>query len=386
MSKKKLLTAVCLAASLACATVAFAQSDSRARQEAERGAARALVLDGGGNFLGVYTESVTRETLGRYNLSGEPRGVGVTQIAEGSPAAKSGLQKGDVILRYDGEPVASPRKLQRLIAESAPGHAARLTISRGGSERELTAALGKREGARGFDLFGGTEGQLFRRDGNDGEGEKRAEEWRRYGDEWKKNGEQWKRQSEELRKGLELMPPGNFAFALNAGRRIGVTTTPLTAQLGDYFGVADRRGLLVTSVAENSPAAKAGVKAGDVITEADGEKVAAAGELSRVVNRKQEGEVTLTVVRDKSRRTLRVTPEKSSEAPTGFVLPEGFFAAPSVGELADPGTLSGVLAGPTNVLGALPALRLMRLPTVPRLNTLPRVVVPPSPTRGSAIL
>ena len=55
---------------------------------------------------------------------------------------------------------------------------------------------------------------------------------------------------------------------------------------------------------------KAGVKAGDVITAIDGEAVDSPGEISRVINRKKEGEVTLTIIRNKSQQTIRVTPKE----------------------------------------------------------------------------
>ncbi|HLL76007.1 MAG TPA: PDZ domain-containing protein [Pyrinomonadaceae bacterium] len=373
MSRKQLLISAGLALSLACGATAFAQSDAE-RREAET-AARALSVVAGGNFLGVRTESVTRETLGRYNLSGEPRGVGVVSVVADSPAAKAGLQQGDVILRFDGEPVSSPQKLQRLISEAAPGHAARLTVSRAGSEREFTATLVKREGASALGLLRTPDGQEFR--WNDEEWKKRAEELQRYNREWQQNGEEWRKRSEELRRQFENMPRGNFTF-FNAGRRIGVSTTALTEQLADYFGVSERRGLLVNSVSENSPAAKAGIKAGDVIVEAEGEKVSSAGELSRAINRKETGEVAITIVRDRNRRTIRVTPEKS-ESPRTFVVPEGLFA-PSVGGL----NLTDTLTGPGRVI-QLPEMRRLTPMRAPRLDTLPRVIVPQR-SRESVIL
>jgi serine protease Do len=373
MSKKHLLTLACALASLTFGATAFAQSDSE-RRGAETAAARALTLVAGGNFLGVRTESVTRETMGRYNLSGEPRGVAVASVVPDSPAANAGLQQGDVILRFDGEPVSSPQKLQRLIAESAPHHAARLTILRGGSEREFTATLARREGGRAFGgVFATPGGREFRWDSEDWK--KRAEEWQRYGREWEQNGEEWRKRSEELRRQLELMPRGNFSFAFSANRRIGVSTSALTEQLADYFGVPDRRGVLVTSVSKNGPAAKAGVKAGDVIIEVDGEKVSAAGELSRAISRKDAGEVTLTIVRDKNRRSVRVTPEKS-EAPTNIVVPQGLMGASSAGALK----LLDTYVGPARVI-RLPELRRLTPMRAPRLN-LPRVVVPSRLSEG----
>jgi membrane-associated protease RseP (regulator of RpoE activity) len=258
----------------------------------------AFSLLGGGNFLGVHAEEVTRENMKEYGLSGEPRGVGVRSVVKGSPAERAGLRERDVILRFDGEAVTSVRKLTRLIDESAPEHAARLTILRGGSQQEIAATLGRQEG-----FMPQLEGaRLFSPD---------PEETRRWTEQWQKHGEEWQRRGEEMRRHLEEMQrenPGGFALVAGAGRRIGVATSPLGKQLADYFGVS--HGVLVNSVVAGSPADKAGLKAGDVLTEADGERVEDGGDLMRLLNRREEGEVTLTFVRDKQRRTVRLTPER----------------------------------------------------------------------------
>ena len=90
----------------------------------------------------------------------------------------------------------------------------------------------------------------------------------------------------------------------------------LTKQLADYFGIADGKGALVTAVTEDGPAAKAGVKAGDVITAVDGEAVDSPGDISRVINRKKEGDVTLTIIRNKSQQTIHVTPREGVRSGT----------------------------------------------------------------------
>ena len=259
----------------------------------------------GDSFLGVSVEDVTRENMGRYNLSGEPRGVGVRSVVKGSPAEKAGLRETDVILRFDGEAVTTVRKLNRLLGESAPEHTARLTIRRGGSEQEISVTLGRREW--GGEFGGVIDGDLLRRQA----------------EEMTKNSEQWKRQGEEARRKMEEWqrknPGGVFTF-FGGGRRVGISTNALGKQLADYFGV--EHGALVTSVEPDSPAARAGVKAGDIVTEVDGERCEDAGDLSRAINRKEEGEVALTVVRERNRRTVRVTPEKM-KSPGGELFPGG---------------------------------------------------------------
>jgi membrane-associated protease RseP (regulator of RpoE activity) len=386
MSKKWLLTLSCaLAAAVGLASVAFAQSATtfvRSAGQDEPARALSMIFGGGDNYLGVYTEPVTRENMSRYNLSGEPRGVAVARVAENSPAAKAGLQKDDVILRFDGEQVSSTQKLSRLINESAPEHAARLTVSRGGSERELTVTLGRRElssvGAGGGMLF--KDGELFRLEGDEWkkqteeEARRQREEWQKRSGEFQKRSGEWQKQTEELRRQLEKMPRAeSFGFVVGGGRRIGVTTTPLTDQLADYFGVSRDGGVLVTSVTENSPAARAGLKAGDVITEVDGEKVENAAGLSRSLSRKQEGEVTLGVTRERNRRTVKVTPEKS-QTPTTWGVPEGLFPAPAITTLPRTTISAPVRISPQVLRPALPVM-----PTTPALPSLaPPVRVRPA--------
>lgn len=234
-----------------------------------------LLVDGSG-FLGVHAEDITKENMGRYGLN-QVRGVGVTQVVKDSPAEKAGIRKDDVILRLDGERITSVRKLNRLVSEIAPEQSVRVAISRGGAEQELTATIGKRQNTFAGDLFrNNVEPKVWRWDG-----------------------------------GALKDQAGDLVFALGNRRRIGVTTTELTKQLADYFGIGDGSGVLVTSVTDGGPAAAAGLKAGDVITAIDGEKVDSTGDISRIVNRKKEGDVTLTVVRNKSQQTIRVTPKES---------------------------------------------------------------------------
>jgi predicted metalloprotease with PDZ domain len=244
----------------------------------------------GGSFLGVYAENVSRENMGRYHMN-QVRGVGVTQVVKDSPAEKAGLRKDDVILSIDGENVSSVRKLNRLVSELAPDQSIKVSFSRGGAEQEVTATVTKR-------LNQSFAGDVLR--GN-------PKMWKFEGPEMKS----FKWEGAPFGRGDLFDNDGNFSFALGNTRRIGVSTMELTKQLADYFGIASGKGVLVTSVTDDGPAAKAGVRAGDVITAIEGEEVDSPGDLSRVINRKKDGDVSLTIIRNKSQQTIRVTPSEA---------------------------------------------------------------------------
>lgn len=282
-------------------------------------------LIGDGAFLGVGTEDITKENMGRYGLR-EVRGAGVTQVMKDSPAEKAGLKKDDVILRFDGESVTSARKLSRLVGESSADQTVRITISRAGVEQEVSATLSKHNMSN---LLGaGIRDEVLR---------------------------DLQKEMPQMKDFPSTNSDGNLVFSFGGNRRIGVSTETLSKQLADYFGAKDG-GVLITSVTENSPAAKAGLKAGDVITAVDGEKVDSSGDVSRLINKKQDGDVSLTILRDRNTRTVTLTPEKR-EQPT----------------ILRPGTIgSRRIVIPSIQVPAIPAMNIqippIAIPVIPQID------------------
>lgn len=260
---------------------AFAQQP----EKAEKDAARTFELYfGGGSYLGVQTTNVSKENMAQFGLS-KVQGVAIEKVMDNSPASQAGLMNGDVIISFNGEDVTSVQKLTRLIREVAPDHAVKIVVLRNGDKRSFDVIIGKREmpkfseGNFTFEKIPPIAGMP------------------------------------DLPEMPEMkFPPGKIAgpnvFFLGSGKQIGVSVTPLTKQLGEYFGVSDGEGLLIKNVREDSPAAKAGLRAGDVITEVDSKKVNGSFDLSRAINEKKEGDVNLTIVRDRNRQTISVKPEK----------------------------------------------------------------------------
>jgi membrane-associated protease RseP (regulator of RpoE activity) len=327
----------------------------------------------GGSFLGVYAEDLSKENISRYGMR-EARGVGITQVVKDSPAEKAGLKKDDVILRFEGDSVTSVRKLNRLVSEVAPDQSIKLGISRGGSEQEVSVTIGKRnQSLNAFNRLEGLEG-LQKLEGLKGLGNLK--------DFKIPEGNVWK---------WEGQGPGNdnFVYAFGNNRRLGVTTVQLTKQLADYFGIADGKGVLVSSVSDNSAAAKAGIKAGDIITTVDGDMIEGPGDLSRAINKNKEGDVTVVVIRDKKQRSIKVTPEKNQTQ----VIRTGRIAnsrtiRDQIRTAVRQGAVNGQVVIPNIVIPTIPAVNIttprIQMPVIPEIRivipTMPKVRVIRTPT------
>ncbi|HEY0429442.1 MAG TPA: PDZ domain-containing protein [Pyrinomonadaceae bacterium] len=298
--------------------LAFAQqSENRAEQKF------AFVFGDEGGYLGVETQEVTKENFSKFGLS-KVQGVVIEKVLENSPATQAGLQAGDVILKFNGEEATSIKKLTRLIGEVAPDHQATLTVLRGGSEREIVVTLGKRPPMGLFETGRFNMPIPF------------------------PNGQfPQLPPMTDVPQMRQIPVPGDqpnvFVFR-NGGRQIGVAAQSLTKQLAEYFGVDEGKGLLISSVRENSPAARAGLKAGDVIVEAEGREIKSDIDLIRLINEKKEGDISLTIIRDKNRQTVSVMPEASKDEMKPF---ENFIK---------PGDLPQMNFQPMPKMEAMPAL------------------------------
>lgn len=247
---------------------------------------------GQGSYLGVYIADVTGEDVDRLGLR-EEHGVLITSVADEGPARDAGLQEDDVILSWNGDRVESEVQLRRILGETPAGRTATVGLFRGGSERSLTVVLGETSGmARSFKLRSGWN-------------EERALELR---GQLEMNREHLQDLNVRLREMPHVM-----SFMSIRGGRLGVGIQNLEPQLAEYFGLGDRTGVLITTVKEDSPAAVAGLRAGDVIIAVDGEAVDGPGDLSRMVWEVETGPVAIQILRDRSEKTITVDlPEAES--------------------------------------------------------------------------
>jgi serine protease Do len=273
------------------AELAWAQSDD----DGDEPQVFSMYIHGGGGFLGITTEEVTTEVVQRLNLK-EERGALITSVVSDSAAAKAGLQKDDVIVRWNGTPVESASQLRRHISETPGGRTVRLDVARNGRDMDIRVTLGKR-----------SDRQITRefRDKIDKETRERVRE-----------------SMDKAREALKNQDWGAHVWSFSSRGRMGVTLQDLTPQLAEYFGLKDRTGVLISSVRDDSPASRAGLKAGDIMVALDGEKIEDSGDAIRIVSKKDEGPVDVRIVRDRREMNLTVTLDKKEKEKSYLPAPE----------------------------------------------------------------
>ena len=239
--------------------------------------AMTLVMDDeGSSWLGVELHEVTGERAKELKLSAE-RGVVVGRIVPDSPAAKAGLKEKDVVTELNGQRVEGAAQFRRMIHEIPAGRSVQLTIWRDGRTQNLSVTLGKsEEGRHGFKMVAPEQGNFMFRMPE-----------------------------------IPAIPPmeWNGEMLFGGQPRLGIDAEDLNGQLGTFFGAPDGEGILVREVNSGSPAEKAGVKAGDVITSFNGERIRTLGDLREKLSAKREDKdktVKLGVLRNKSEVSLTV--------------------------------------------------------------------------------
>jgi serine protease Do len=248
--------------------------DTRIRAARVPQAAQVVQLLGRGTQIGVTIDEVTAD-----DASKETVGVRVEDVAKASPAEKAGIKAGDVIVEFDGERVRSVRQFRRVVQETADGRKVTAVVVRGGQRTTVSVTPERGDGTIRGDDF----------------------EWRPF-------------EGRDFMLDIvppvppappkPAMPPDLPLRFFGGGGRLGISVETLTPQLRDYFGAKD--GVLVKSVTDGSAAAKAGVKAGDVITAVNGNRVEDTSDVVRAIDRlNDDGEFTIDVVRDRKPMTLK---------------------------------------------------------------------------------
>jgi serine protease Do len=197
-------------------------------------------------WLGVNIQQVTDEIAESLGLRNGTRGALVARAQEGGPAAAGGIQAGDVILRFNGQEVREMRNLPRIVADTQVGRQVPVVVWRDG--REQTVQITVAELPADQQQAAATPGP---------------------------QGRQPQQQQTEL-------------------SGLGLRIAPISPETRERFSLRqESRGVVITEVSPNSPAAERELRPGDVIVEVQQERVNTPQELQERLERlRRQGRAT----------------------------------------------------------------------------------------------
>ena len=204
-------------------------------------------------YLGVNIQSITPELAKALALK-DTKGALVADVVSASPAEKAGIQRGDVIVAYNGKAVDDSHSLPVMVAATPVGQEVTVTVLRDGKERELAMKVAKLPS------------------------------------------DEAKREAEES--------------AEPAGGKLGLRLHEVNPQIARHLGLKTDHGVVVMGVDQGSPADEAGIQRGDVILEVNRKAVNSVGEVKNQVAKADNGDqVLLLVQRDQAKLYVPVTPQ-----------------------------------------------------------------------------
>ena len=195
--------------------------------------------------IGVVIQPVTKDLAESFGMA-KAAGALVSSVEKGSPAEKGGIEAGDVILKFDGKPVASSEDLPRLVGATKPGTKAAVQLMRNKATKDVSVVVGEMP------------------------------------DETR-NAQRQQRRGQPGGK-----PP------VEAVTRLGMTLSEPTAQQREQLGIAG--GVLVEDVAQGA-AARAGIRKGDVILAVNNQDVKSLEQFGQLVGQLEKGKIVALLVR-----------------------------------------------------------------------------------------
>ena len=200
-------------------------------------------------WLGVSIQEVDAVIAEKLSLD-RPMGALINNIFDNTPAAESGLQKGDVIVAINDETIKNVNHLRAAVAMCKPTTTVSISVIRDGQTQAVSVTLGERSN------------RLLRS----------AKDFEGHISSWK-----------------------------------GLSVQDLTADLAEKLGHTAAKGVLIAGVAPGSAAAKAGLEKGGLILEVEGQTVHSVGEFKSVLEKVEEGTPVLLLVKQHDGQTRYVT-------------------------------------------------------------------------------
>jgi serine protease Do len=189
-------------------------------------------------WLGVMIQSVTPEIARGFGLE-EATGTLVGDVLKGGPAEKSGLERGDVIISFDGQPIDGPTNLKNVVAATEVGKEVAVVVIRNGEEKTITVKIGEQP----------TDMQA------------------------------------------------SVATPSEAVEKYGMSVQELTPEIAEEFGFEDDQGVVIASVEPGSPAAEAGIRRGDLLKEINRQSIGSLADYNDAMASVGDDESFLALIR-----------------------------------------------------------------------------------------
>jgi len=187
-------------------------------------------------WLGVMIQKITPELKEKLDLK-EDKGALVADVTKGAPAEKAGIERGDVIVSFDGKEVREMRDLPFIVAATPVGKTVNVEVIRKGEKKRFEVIIGELKDEQAAEV------------------------------------------------GEEETP------------KLGMTVEELTPELAKNLGLTERSGIVVVQVEDDSPAAAAGLRPGDVILEIDQGSVKSLEDFNSKIEKYKEGDTILLLVK-----------------------------------------------------------------------------------------
>ncbi|HKO24626.1 MAG TPA: PDZ domain-containing protein [Chloroflexota bacterium] len=233
-------------------------------------------------YLGVDVRDIAPDQVSVLKLR-DGHGAEIVMVDHDAPAGKCGLREHDVILQMNGTAIEGREQVRKMLHDMTPGKALQLVISRDGQQMTINTQMSSQEAV-----------------------ERQAWEQHLAPADPQTAGDP----PDVAQAAPPLRGSSSKSFIggmLTAPAYTGAMLEKMTAQLANYFGVPTGAGLLVRSVEPNSPAAVAGMHAGDVVVRAASHTVSTLGDWARALKSGKDKPVPVVVLRDKKEQTLMMT-------------------------------------------------------------------------------
>ncbi|HVN47550.1 MAG TPA: PDZ domain-containing protein [Bacteroidota bacterium] len=264
---KRLLPYCLIVATTSC--IVLAQNDAGSTKHQPREIA----------WLGVVTQDLNERLLNNEKLKNDDssavlmaEGAYVKEVLHNSPADSAGIKKHDVILAFNGKKIEDANDLSKAVRKTTPGEKVTCVLIRSGRQQSITVVVGKKDASHH---------RVFQ----------------------------------------AMMPPISLRMFAEQPM-LGLRVIEMSEQLAEYFHAPDNEGVLVEDVRKNSPAAKAGFKAGDVILRAGKRTIADVEDIRHELRKHDDGDtVAFEVLRKGEKKTLEVEINDAEEGTPDEIKP-----------------------------------------------------------------